>query len=51
MTTSRPVEGKRYGILNHEGGKRFYYRSVAPEARLKKKKARKQARKSKRRNP
>lgn len=50
MTTSRPVQGKRYGILNHEGGKRFFYRSVAPEARLKKKKGRKQKRKSQQRN-
>ena len=60
MTTSRPedhrpagsimVPGKRDGILANESGTRFYYRSVAPEARLKKKKGRKQKRKSSRRN-
>ena len=50
MTTSRPVKGKRYGILDNESGNRFYHRSVAPEARVKKKKARKHKRQSKRRN-
>lgn len=50
MTTSRPVKGKRYGILNNERGNRFYHRSVAPKARLKKKKARKYKTQSKRRN-
>lgn len=47
---ARPVDGKRYGILNNEAGTRFYHRAVAPKARNRRKKSRRNTNRSKRRN-
>ncbi len=47
---ARPVEGKRYGILNNEAGTRFYHRAVSRKARRRKKKSRGNTNTSKRRN-
>jgi len=44
------IGNRQAKILTHEGGRKFFFKHLAPKARVKKKTSRKQSRKSRRAN-